>query len=97
MSKSVFITARIPPDVKHDAEIVLDALGITRTQAITMLYKRLAVSHEWPWKLHVPNAETRKAFEETDNGIGLTECDSADDMFKKIGVKKNRRPKSSAS
>ena len=40
MNKSVFITARIPPDLKHD--------------------------HEWPWKLHILNTETRKVIVTSD-------------------------------
>lgn len=86
MSKAAFIRARIEPKLKAEAEDVLDELGITPTQAITMLYKRIAREHEWPIELKIPNAKTRKTFEETDKGIGLIECKDADDLFDKTGI-----------
>ncbi len=66
MSKEAFIRARIEPELKIMAEGVLDELGITPTQAITMLYKKIAREHEWPIELKLSNAQTRKILEETD-------------------------------
>jgi DNA-damage-inducible protein J len=48
MSKSVFVRARMEPDLKKQAEYILGEFGITPTQAVTMLYKYLARRHEWP-------------------------------------------------
>ena len=86
MSKAAFIRARIEPELKVMAEDVLDELGITPTQAITMLYKKVARDHEWPIELKIPNAETRKALKETDKGIGLVECKDIEDLFGKLGI-----------
>jgi hypothetical protein len=33
---------------------------------------------------HIPNAETRKAMEEADKGIGLTKFKNLDDFFKDL-------------
>jgi DNA-damage-inducible protein J len=85
MSRTAFIRARVEPQLKENAEHVLDEIGITPTQAITMLYKRIARDHEWPLELKIPNDETRLVFEETDKGIGLTECKNVDDLFKQLG------------
>lgn len=82
MSRTAFIRVRVEPELKENAEQVLDEIGITPTQAITMLYKRIARDHEWPLELKIPNDETRLVFEETDKGIGLTECKNVDDLFK---------------
>ena len=59
MSKTAFIRARIEPKLKTMVEDVLDELGITPTQAITMLYKKIARYHEWPIELKIPNAQTQ--------------------------------------
>ncbi len=90
MSKAAFIRARVEPKLKTNAENVLNELGITPTQAITMLYKRIAREHEWPLELKIPNAKTRKALEEADKGIGLIKCKDVDDMFKKLGIKNKK-------
>ncbi len=86
MSKTAFIRARVEPELKENAEHVLDEIGITPTQAITMLYKRIARDQEWPLELKIPNDETRSVFEETDKGMGLVECKSVDDLFKQLGL-----------
>lgn len=34
----------------------------------------------------IPNEETLKAIDETEKGIGLIECDDADNLFRKLGI-----------
>jgi DNA-damage-inducible protein J len=86
MHKSAFVRARINPELKQMAENVLDELGITPTQAVTMLYKRIIRDQEWPIELKIPNEETRRTLEETDQGVGLNECSGIEDLFKKLGI-----------
>lgn len=86
MSKTAFIRARVEPELKVTAEHILDEIGITPTQAITMLYKRIAQDQEWPLELKIPSNETQLVFEETDKGIGLVECKNVDDLFKQLGL-----------
>lgn len=86
MNKSEYIRARVEPLLKHNAEHVLAALGITPTQAITMLYKQIEMQHAWPFELKIPNEETKHALDETDKNDGLIKCKTPDDMFEKLGV-----------
>jgi len=84
--KAAFVRARIEPALKTVAEHVLYELGITPTQAITMLYKKIAREQEWPLELKIPNAKTRKALEETDKGVGLRKCKNMRELFKKLRI-----------
>lgn len=84
MSKAAFIRARVEPKLKATAEHVLSELGITPTQAITMLYTRIAREHEWPLELKIPNAKTARAIREARKGKSITVCKDADDLFKKL-------------
>jgi DNA-damage-inducible protein J len=86
MTKAAFIRARIEPDLKLLAESVLNELGVTPTQVITMLYKQIAREQEVPLSLRLPNALTRKTMDETDQNIGLIECKNIDDLFGKLGL-----------
>ncbi|AAY61186.1 addiction module antitoxin, RelB/DinJ family protein [Rickettsia felis str. Pedreira] len=86
MTKSAFIRARVDPELKEEAENVLDELGITPTQAVTMLYKYVAREHKWPTTIKIPNAVTLKTFESTDNKIGLIASNNTKKMFKKLGI-----------
>jgi DNA-damage-inducible protein J len=84
MTKAAFIRARVEPKLKAVAEDVLSQLGITPTQAITMLYSRIAREHEWPLELKIPNAKTARAIKEARKGKGVTLCKDADDLIKKL-------------
>jgi DNA-damage-inducible protein J len=84
MYKSAFIRARITPELKNEAELVLSELGITPTAAVTMLYKYVVRKHEWPLIMKIPNAKTKKAFEKTDQGIGITSFSSKENFFKHL-------------
>ena len=37
-------------------------------------------------KNKIPNSETRQAIEDAQNGVNLTVCKDADDMFKKLKI-----------
>lgn len=87
MSKTAFVRARVEPSLKIVAESVLRTIGITPTQAITMLYKKVVIENQWPLEMKIPNEITKKVFEETDCGMGVVECKSVDDLFAKIGLK----------
>lgn len=84
MSKAAFIRARMEPKLKVTAEHVLSELGITPTQAITMLYTRIAREHEWPLELKIPNTKTARAIREARKGKGITVCKDVDDLLKKL-------------
>ena len=84
MTKAAFIRARVEPGLKIMAESVLIQLGITPTQAITMLYTRIARGQEWPLELKIPNAKTARAIKEARQGKGVTVCKNADDLIKKL-------------
>lgn len=86
MSKSAFIRARISPELKNEAELILSELGITPTQAVTILYKYVARKHEWPVPLRVPNAKTLMTFKDTDKKNGLVASKNIEEMFCKLKI-----------
>jgi DNA-damage-inducible protein J len=64
MAKSETIRARVEPRLKHDAEAVLDRLGMTPTEAITLFYKQVTLYRGLPFPVRIPNIATRKALRE---------------------------------
>lgn len=84
--KTDFIRARVEPELKAHVHAIFEELGLTPTQAITLFYKRVKCEHGLPFELKVPNAETVKAIEEAEQGIGLTRFNSADELFKDLGI-----------
>ena len=54
MAKSANLYARIEPDVKEQAETILNALGIPASNAITMFYKQIILRNGLPFEVKVP-------------------------------------------
>ena len=54
MAKSANLYARIEPDVKEQAESILDALGIPASNAITMFYKQIILHKGLPFEVKLP-------------------------------------------
>ena len=82
MAKSAMIRARIEPKLKHDAEAVLDRLGMTPTQAITLFYRQVTLNRGLPFSVNIPNKETIRAIRETRTGKNLVRYKSVDEWKK---------------
>jgi DNA-damage-inducible protein J len=55
MAKSANLYARIEPDLKENAEAILNVLGISASIAITMFYKQIVMHNGIPFELKIPN------------------------------------------
>ena len=86
MSKSAMVRARLEPELKIHAESVFHRLGLNATQAITMFYKQVELRGGLPFDLVIPTAATTRTFEATDTGRELVVCESAEDMFARLGI-----------
>jgi len=84
--KDSTVRARIDGGLKKDVESILGRLGINTTQAISLFFHQIALRKGLPFDVMIPNEETRKVFEETDDGKNLVVCKDADDMFNKLGI-----------
>lgn len=57
MAKSANLYARIEPEVKEQAESILEALGIPASNAITMFYKQIILQKGLPFDVKLPTAK----------------------------------------
>ncbi len=81
MSQTAVIHTRIDPATKAATERVLEALGLSPTEAIRLLYRQIAMRGEFPLELKVPNALTAKTLDEAEKGVGLETFDNTDELF----------------
>lgn len=58
MAKTANLYARIEPDVKEQAENILDALGIPASNAINMFYKQIILQRGLPFDVKIPGARS---------------------------------------
>jgi DNA-damage-inducible protein J len=81
MAKTAFLNARIDPDLKVKAEKVLEGVGVSASQAITMFYRQVVLRRGLPFDVCIPNAETVAALKEADAGGGQIITGSTEAAF----------------
>lgn len=70
MSADTVVRARIETTTKERAAAALEAMGLSISDAIRILLVRIAEEQRFPFDVKVPNAVTRKAIDQLENGKG---------------------------
>jgi DNA-damage-inducible protein J len=70
MPKDAYINARVDKQLKAKAEKVLQRIGVSTTDAITMLLHQIVLRNGVPFDVRIPKKETRRAMAELDEGKG---------------------------
>ena len=80
---SSMLHVRMDTEMKRKATTALAAMGMTASQAVRLLFHRIAVDQAFPLELKVPNAQTRQAMAEVDEMVKTRAARlmSADEMF----------------
>jgi len=86
MSKTTTVTVRIDPKIKSKALKVLDKLGITTSQAVTMYFNQISVENGLPFRPHIPNAETLQAMDDVSNRQAAKVFETPEEVFKDLGI-----------
>ena len=92
-TKTANVTARVQPEIKEQAEAVLDRIGIPVSVLIDTLYRQIIMTGGIPYSLTVPRAPTidsmskeqfdammQAGYDEAQEGVGL----SVEEAFKKV-------------
>ena len=54
-TKTATVLARVDPELKRQAETILDRLGIPASLLINMLYNQIVLTKSIPFKISVPD------------------------------------------
>ena len=92
-TKTANVTARVQPEIKEQAEAVLNQIGIPVSVLIDTLYRQIIMTGGIPYSLSLPNIPTldsmnreqfdammQKGYDEAQAGIGLP----VKEAFKKV-------------
>jgi DNA-damage-inducible protein J len=90
LAQSGMIRARISPELKAEAESILNQIGLSSSDAIRMFYRQVTMHNGLPFEARIPNATTRKALLDAEAGKNLTRYADTDDLFRKLGVKRGQ-------
>ncbi|MCY4003860.1 MAG: type II toxin-antitoxin system RelB/DinJ family antitoxin [Rhodospirillales bacterium] len=63
---SSMVHVRMDSEVKQRASRALASMGLSASDAVRLLFHRIAVDQAFPLELKVPNAETQAAMDEAD-------------------------------
>ena len=85
MPSNTVVRARIDGQIKEEAAAVLDAMGLTVSDAFRMLLTRIAKERALPFEPLVPNEETIQAMQEARAGRVRT-AKSADDLIAQLNA-----------
>jgi DNA-damage-inducible protein J len=80
MPADIVVRARIDARTKERASAALQAMGLSISNAIRLLMLRIAEEQRLPFEIRVPNAATRRAMTELEQGKGKR-FDSAEELF----------------
>ena len=81
MANTILLNARIPRDLKAQAEAVLGEMGLNMSDAIRMYLTRIVSERAIPFEVRVPNAVTIQAMDEVDRRAGLHSYNKASDIL----------------
>ena len=85
MPSNTVVRARIDGQIKEEAAAVLDAMGLTVSDAFRMLLTRIAKERALPFEPLVPNEETIQAMQEARAGRVRT-AKSPDDLITQLNA-----------
>ncbi|UTO28924.1 type II toxin-antitoxin system RelB/DinJ family antitoxin [Bartonella harrusi] len=85
MKADTVVRARISSDMKKQAMITLERMGLSASDLIRMTFLRVAEEGCLPFDVKVPNSTTCKAIKELDEGKGKT-FENAEALFKDLGI-----------
>ena len=91
MAKTAYINTRMEKKLKADAEKVLEQIGVSTSDLVTMTFKQVVIQQGLPFdactRSHVPNAKTRRALHEASDPVKLAKLKSytsTKEMFEDI-------------
>ena len=85
MATETIVRARIDAATKSRATKALAAMGLSVSDAIRLLMVRIAADKALPFPVKAPNAATRKAMAELEQGKGKRFA-TAEDLFSDLGL-----------
>jgi DNA-damage-inducible protein J len=83
MASAEVVRARIDADLKREVSAVLAEMGLSVSDAIRLLFVRVAAERALPFDIRVPNAETQEAMRAVEAGK-VERFDSVADLMKDL-------------
>ena len=85
-TQSSMLHIRMDSKLKRKATETLTAMGLSASDAVRLLFHRIAADQAFPLELKVPNAQTQRAMAESEEMMkrGKARFASANEMFTEL-------------
>ena len=85
-TQSSMLHIRMDSELKQKATETLAAMGLSASDAVRLLFHRIAADQAFPLELKVPNAQTQRAMAESEEMMkrGKARFASANEMFREL-------------
>jgi len=92
MSKNTTVNLRVNSEVKEQAGIILDAMGLTFSDAFNLMLHQVRIQRSLPFEViaysHIPKPETLALIERIENGEEklVGPFSSKEDLWRSLGI-----------
>jgi DNA-damage-inducible protein J len=86
MGKTATARARMEPEIKEEAERILEECGLSASEAIGLFYRQVILRNGIPFPVQNFNEETRTVLRKSERGIEVARFDSAEALFVDLGI-----------
>ena len=83
MSKTAMFHIRVEPSLKSEVETILEEIGLSTSEAVTLFFKRVRMERGIPFELKIPNAETLQAMKDIEEGR-VEKFDTIEEMIESL-------------
>ena len=84
MAKTAIIQTRIDPEVKNQAQKVLNKLNLSMSEAISIFLTQVTLNRGIPFDIKIPNTLTAETLSKSERGVDLHEVTSVDQLFQEL-------------
>lgn len=84
MANGATIHTRIDINTKKRAKGILDTLGISMSEAITMYLRKIVLERGIPFEIKIPNELTAKTLEKAEAGEDVVEFSNVDELLEEL-------------
>jgi len=84
VASTATVNVRIDPETKAQAVDILNSLGLSTSQAISLFFKQIIYARGIPFEVRVPNKATVDTFRKTESGKELHKVSSVDELAREL-------------
>ena len=84
MSKTAIIQARIDPEIKRNAQDILNKLNISMSEAISLYLSQITLHKGIPFEIKIPNSITAQTLKDSEGGKELHSVADVDELFQEL-------------